>query len=84
MVRRQFGDAVADAVDALSRREGETYEAFVDRCAADEIARVVKIADLTDNMDVSRLGRELAAKDRSRLAKYNDALGRLSQAGTWE
>ena len=76
-VRDRFGTAVADAVDALTRREGEAYEAFVERCAADPIARVVKLADLADNMDWRRLGREPDEKDRARLLKYERARASL-------
>ncbi|MBV9109275.1 MAG: bifunctional (p)ppGpp synthetase/guanosine-3',5'-bis(diphosphate) 3'-pyrophosphohydrolase, partial [Gemmatimonadetes bacterium] len=35
---RGFPDEVLRAVDALTRREGETYEAFVERAAADPVA----------------------------------------------
>lgn len=79
-VRDRFGTAVADAVDALTRREGEAYEAFVERCAADPIARVVKLADLADNMDWRRLGRVLDEKDRARLLKYERACALLAAA----
>ena len=72
-VRDSFGAAIADAVDALTRREGETYEAFIERCAANPIARTVKLADLADNMDWRRLGREPNEKDRERLLKYERA-----------
>ncbi|OWK29807.1 HD domain-containing protein [Sphingomonas mucosissima] len=40
-IRARFGDAVADAVVALTRRHDEDYDAFVTRCAADPIARDV-------------------------------------------
>lgn len=46
-------DLVA-AVDAMTRREGETYAAFVDRAARHPIARTVKAADLRDNLDMVR------------------------------
>lgn len=52
MLSEHFGGGVADAVDAMTRRQGETYEAFIDRCALNPIARVVKLADIADNMDV--------------------------------
>ena len=35
-----FGRRIADAVDALTRREGETYEAFIERVCQDDLAPV--------------------------------------------
>jgi (p)ppGpp synthase/HD superfamily hydrolase len=47
-----------EAVDALTRRkaEGESYGAYIDRIShGTEIARLVKIQDLVDNLHVTRL-----------------------------
>lgn len=52
----EFSDEVVDAVDALTRREGESYEDFIQRCAANPIARRVKLADIADNLSPSRSG----------------------------
>lgn len=73
-----FGWDVYDAVDALTRRDGETYEAFIKRCAQNPIARRVKLADLADNMDLSRLGREPTPDDQRRFDRYNNARVHLS------
>jgi (p)ppGpp synthase/HD superfamily hydrolase len=67
---------VVEAVDALSRRPGESYEAFVERCRACPLAREVKRADLEDNMDVRRLP-VVRERDLARLAKYHRAWLRL-------
>lgn len=56
--------------------EDEDYDAFIARAATHPVSRAVKIADLTDNLDESRLG-ELTQKDRDRLAKYTRALAFL-------
>lgn len=69
---QNFSGAVCDALDALTRRPGEEYFAFIKRCAADPIARVVKFADLRDNSDLSRI-RHLTEKDAARARKYIDA-----------
>lgn len=79
-VRRRFGPVVADAVDALTRREGESYANFVERCGANEVARAVKLADLADNMDLTRLP-DVGPEDRERLAKYKDAANSLVRIG---
>lgn len=65
-----FGTRIAAAVDALTKREGESYDAYLDRVKADEIAIKVKLADLKDNCDLSRLGRDPNDEDRKRLDKY--------------
>ncbi|WP_203309748.1 HD domain-containing protein [Sphingomonas beigongshangi] len=79
-VLRQFGMAIHDAVYALTRRHDETYSCFIERCAANPIARVVKLADIADNMDVSRLGRDPTMADLQRLNRYGDARNVLMNA----
>lgn len=45
-----FSDEIKDAIDALTRRKGETYADFIKRAKANELARRVKIADIRDNL----------------------------------
>lgn len=68
-------DLVA-AVDAMTRRENETYAEFVDRASRHPIARAVKIADLRDNLDMSRIA-DPTASDLQRAQKYQEALNML-------
>jgi len=55
----------------------EPYMDFVARAKADPIGRVVKAADITDNLDVTRIG-ELSEKDLARINKYKKALAFLT------
>ena len=71
-----FPEAVVRAVDHLTRREGETYLDFVERAGGDPVARVVKRADLEDNMDLSRIA-EPTERDRQRIERYRKALEML-------
>jgi (p)ppGpp synthase/HD superfamily hydrolase len=71
-----FGDDVIRAIDALTKRDGEDYFAFVERAGRDPIARAVKIADIRDNLDVTRIA-TVTDRDRARLDKYRQALARL-------
>lgn len=64
-----FSDAVLAGVDALTRRDDETYEEFVARAGSHPIGRQVKLADLRDNMNVTRLA-EVGEKERTRLERY--------------
>lgn len=45
-----FLDRVVDAVDAMSKRDGEEYFAFVRRSITNPLAVPVKHADLSDNL----------------------------------
>lgn len=45
-----FSEPVIDAVDAMSKRDGEEYFAFVRRSIQNPLARPVKRSDLTDNL----------------------------------
>ena len=75
-----FPTGVVDAVDGVTRREGESYSDFVARAAAGARSRLVKLADVERNLDVSRLpggGVNLSEADRVRLARYERARGVL-------
>jgi len=76
--RMGFSEAVITALDAVTRRDDETYEVFVERSAAQPLARRVKLADLADNMDVRRFSGDLSAKDLARLNRYRRAWDRLT------
>ncbi len=54
--RMGYGDTIVEAVDHLSRRDGESYEAFIQRIKPHPLAVRVKLADLRDNMDIRRAG----------------------------
>ena len=73
-----FNDAVLAALDAITKREGESYDQFIERVKDNPIALKVKLADLRDNMDILRLP-ELTEKDLQRIAKYHKAYKYLEQ-----
>jgi len=62
-IAASFGNRVVEALDALTRRDGEHYSDFIIRVAADPLAVRVKIADLLDNMDPKRIPREVVELD---------------------
>lgn len=72
-LRTLFGDEIGDALDSLTHRKGENYEDYVKRVSTNEIAREVKIADLTHNSDLGRLP-FVTEKDVARVEKYKKAL----------
>lgn len=69
-----FGDTVVDAVDAITRRDGETYWDYIWRCGQNEIARAVKLFDLTDNSRTIRMGDKRAEIEGMVRSRYNRAL----------
>jgi (p)ppGpp synthase/HD superfamily hydrolase len=71
-----FDQRILDAVDAMTHRAGEAYDEFVDRAGRNAIARRVKLADLEDNADLSRIA-EPTEKDHQRVAKYRKAIAQL-------
>ncbi len=75
-IEAQFGPETAAAVDAISRRDDEGWEEYIERVAKNPVARKVKISDLVDNSNLSRLP-TVTMKDVKRQAKYNRALKRL-------
>ncbi len=73
-----YSEEVLAALDCLTRRSTETYEQFIERAAANPLARRVKLADLEDNMDIRRLP-AITEKDRSRLERYIRSWQRLKE-----
>jgi GTP diphosphokinase / guanosine-3',5'-bis(diphosphate) 3'-diphosphatase len=67
-----FSPEVVLAVDALSRREGEAYAAYLERVVVDGVATRVKLADLAENMDLSRIPVP-TERDTSRVRRYERA-----------
>ena len=75
-IAEHFGPETAAAVDAISRRDGEPWLDYLDRVAANPMARQVKISDLIDNSNLSRIP-HVTLKDVERQKKYNKALKKL-------
>ncbi len=74
--REGFPEGVLSAIESVTRRKDETYEAFVMRAAANPIGRAVKLADLEDNSNLSRI-KNPTARDHGRVEKYRRAIEML-------
>ncbi len=68
-----FSESVIEAIDSVTKRDGEDYDSFVQRAAANPIGRRVKLADLEDNCDLSRI-RNPTERDYKRTEKYQRAI----------
>jgi (p)ppGpp synthase/HD superfamily hydrolase len=75
-----FRGRIVRAVDHLTKRPGEDYDAYIERLRPHRLARAVKMADLRDNLDQCR-GPRSTAKDRKRIVRYNAALAKLAKGG---
>jgi len=82
--REGFGRAVMDGLRSVTKSDDEEgkhsdpgyeekYLRFVRRAFADPIGRLVKIADLEDNCDLSRIASP-SEKDHARVERYRRAL----------
>jgi (p)ppGpp synthase/HD superfamily hydrolase len=69
----RLSETIIAALDALRRRDGESYYDYIGRVCENQIACAVKRADLAHNMDMTRLGREPNAKDEARFQQYEAA-----------
>jgi hypothetical protein len=73
LIKEGFSDAVITGLRSVTEVEGEDYDAFILRACSGLIARNVKIADVTDNLDIKRID-EPPQHDFERLKKYRRAL----------
>jgi hypothetical protein len=74
-----FSEEVLSALDALTRRDGETYDEYISRIVKNKIASHVKLCDLCDNTDLSRI-KNPSAVDYERVKKYRKAEDRIFDA----
>jgi len=73
-----FSEDVITAIDCFSKRKSESYKDFIARISSSNLARNIKIEDIKDNLDVTRLGC-LSEKDLARIKKYHEALTFLKE-----
>ena len=69
-----FSANIVEAVDAITRRDGEEYMDYITRVKVNPIATDVKVADLKHNMNPNRRG-----ATRRMLERYASALAELTR-----
>jgi (p)ppGpp synthase/HD superfamily hydrolase len=70
-----FSDDIVQAVDAMTKREAtERFLDYLQRAKANPIAKVVKIADMIHNSDLTRLPFPPREEDIQREEKYQVAI----------
>ena len=68
-----FSNEIIEALQSVTKRDGESYEDFVARACKNPIGRRVKLSDLHDNCDLSRISKP-TDKDHQRIARYRKAI----------
>jgi guanosine-3',5'-bis(diphosphate) 3'-pyrophosphohydrolase len=69
LIAEGFSPDVITAIEALTKRPGESRLQAAERAAANTIARQVKLADNAENMDLSRISNP-TERDYARLEEY--------------
>jgi (p)ppGpp synthase/HD superfamily hydrolase len=73
LAREGFSSSIVEALKAVTKKEREDYCDFVRRTSQNAIGAKVKLADLTDNSDMSRI-KGPTETDFKRLEKYRRAI----------
>jgi (p)ppGpp synthase/HD superfamily hydrolase len=73
-----YPEHVVKAVVRLTRVPDQPYDDYIKQVSECLVAKRVKLLDLRDNMDITRLP-ELTEKDITRLRKYHEAFKTLSK-----
>ena len=75
-----YSPQVLEALELVTRRADETYQEFIERLSPNSMARRVKMCDLRDNMDLSRIA-QVTERDLERIERYNKAMRFLEALG---
>lgn len=73
-IKSIFGGEVADAVDALTHRDSESYQEYVKRAMENSLSGTVKFHDILFNLTQSTSEPTLTTKSSRRIKKYIKAL----------
>ena len=73
-----FSEEVVSAIECLTKQDGENYDSYIERISFNPLAVKIKLADLEDNRDLTRLP-QVTDKDLERLEKYDKALEKLTR-----
>ena len=74
-IYEEFPHKIAEAVESITRNDGEVYMDYIKRCSRNELARVVKVCDLGHNLLPER---RLPGNSDSMRKRYEKALQYLT------
>ncbi len=64
-----FSDEIIEILHCVTKQHNENYSSFIERISKNKVATIVKLNDLEDNMNITRL-KEIKETDCERLNKY--------------
>ncbi len=76
LIAAGFSEEIVSAIAALTKQKGVSYKNYLKAIKTNPIAIAVKLADLQDNMDLTRLP-TVTEKDIERQKKYSKAVATL-------
>jgi GTP diphosphokinase / guanosine-3',5'-bis(diphosphate) 3'-diphosphatase len=76
--RAGFSDSIVEAIAAITKLEGEKRKDYLKRVMDNRLALKVKIADMSDNADISRIPNP-TDKDRERTRIYKKTILKLQK-----
>lgn len=76
LLRWKFTFEIVDAIYSVTRQENETYMNFIKRAKMNKIGKDVKMADISENLDLKRISKP-KAEDFRRAERYQKALDEL-------
>lgn len=76
-----YSEDIIEALIAITRAPGESYNQYISRVSTSEIAIEVKICDLTHNLDLSRLPSypNSTKRELDNARKYESTLNKLKK-----
>lgn len=77
LAKEGFPKKILKAVELLTKTESKPYKDYIEEIKQNELARVVKVADLKDNMNITRL-KKVTESDKLRIKKYKAAYNLLN------
>ena len=72
LYQEKFSNKIVAAVSLLTKKENQPYDDYISAIKKNSLATKIKLADLKDNMNTSRL-KKITEKDKLRIKKYRAA-----------
>lgn len=71
--KKNFSNDVLTAIELLTKKPGQDYQNYLEKISENNLARKIKIEDIKDNLNLTRLT-SVSAQDLERAKKYHAAL----------
>jgi len=78
LAKRGISESIIVCVDALTKRDGEKYDEYINRVLENHVAARIKLRDLEHNLALSRL-QALHGSDLQRINRYLEAWRRIQK-----